>query len=74
VLLRVFLELNPKPPVNIEEAMEIATIEYPAYLYNTDDVKITLVDNRRYTMRDIGKLDDRVTNLETLTSLSLLGT
>ena len=64
--------LNPKPPVNIEEAMEIATLEYPAYLYNTDDVKITLVDNRRYTMRDIGKLDDRVTNLETLTSLSLL--
>ena len=64
--------INPKPPVNIEEAMEIATIEYPAYLYDTDDVKITLVDNRRYTMRDIGKLDDRVTNLETLTSLSLL--
>ena len=64
--------LNPKPPVNIEEAMEIATLEYPAYLYNTDDVKITLVDNRRYTMRDIGKLDDRVANLETLTSLSLL--
>ena len=64
--------LNPKAPVNVEEAMEIATIEYPAYLYNTDDAKITLVDNRRYTMRDIGKIDDRVTNLETLTSLSLL--
>jgi hypothetical protein len=64
--------LNPKPPVNVEEAMDIATIEYPAYLYNPDDAKITLVDNRRYTMRDIGKIDDRVTNLETLTSLSLL--
>ena len=63
---------NPKPPVNVEEAMDIATIEYPAYLYNPDDAKITLVDNRRYTMRDIGKIDDRVTNLETLTSLSLL--
>jgi hypothetical protein len=64
--------LNPKPPVNVEEAMDIATIQYPAYLYNPDDAKITLVDNRRYTMRDIGKIDDRVTNLETLTSLSLL--
>ena len=64
--------LNPKVPVNVEEAMDIATIEYPAYLYNPDDAKITLVDNRRYTMRDIGKIDDRVTNLETLTSLSLL--
>ena len=64
--------LNPKAPVNVEEAMDIATIQYPAYLYNPDDAKITLVDNRRYTMRDIGKIDDRVTNLETLTSLSLL--
>ena len=63
---------NPKPPTNVEEAMDIATIEYPAYLYNPDDAKITLVDNRRYTMRDIGKIDDRVSNLETLTSLSLL--
>ena len=63
---------NPVPPVNIEEAMEIATISYPAYLYNTDDVKISIVDNRRYTMRDIGKLEDRIENLETLTSLSLL--
>ena len=63
---------NPKPPVNVEEAMDIATLEYPAYLFNTDDVKITLVDNRRYTMRDIGKLEDRIENLEVLTSLSLL--
>jgi len=63
---------NPKAPLNVEEAMDIATIKYPAYLYNPDDAVITLVDNRRYTMRDIGKIDDRVTNLETLTSLSLL--
>ena len=64
--------LNPKAPTNVEEAMDIATIEYPAYLYNTDDAVIKLVDNRRYTMRDIGKIDDRVSTLETLTSLSLL--
>ena len=63
---------NPKSPFNSEEAMDIATIEYPAYLYNTDDVKISLVDNRRYTMRDIGKLEDRIENLEIVTSLSLL--
>ena len=52
--------------------MDIATIELPAYLYNTDDAKITVVDNRRYTMRDIGKLEDRIENLEVVTSLSLL--
>ena len=63
---------DPKAPFNAEEAMDIATIEYPAYLYHTDDVKINLVDNRRYTMRDIGKLEDRIETLETVTSLSLL--
>ena len=64
--------LNPKLPVNVEEAMDLATIELPAYLYNTKDAKITFVDNRRYTMRDIGKIDSRVSTLETLTSLTLL--
>jgi hypothetical protein len=64
---------NPKPPENAEFAMEIATITMPAYLYNPrKDVKITLVDNRRYTMRDIGKLEDRIENLEIVTSLTLL--
>jgi len=64
--------VNPKPPSNVDSAMEIATIELPAYLYDVKDAKITITDNRRYTMRDIGKIEDRVETLETLTSLSLL--
>ena len=52
--------------------MHIATIHLPAYLYDVKDAKVTLIDNKRYTMRDIGKLDDRISNLETVTSLSLL--
>ena len=52
--------------------MELATIILPPYLYNPDNVGIELVDNRRYTMRDIGKLEDRIENLERTTSLSLL--
>ena len=63
---------DPKDPVNVEEAMDIASIDLPAYLYNPSDAKITLVDNKRYTMRDIGKLEDRIENLEVVTSLSLL--
>ena len=50
----------------------MATIQLPAYLFDPSDATITLLDNRRYTMRDIGQLEDRVENLETLTSLSLL--
>ena len=63
---------NPVIPADIETAMTIATIEVPAYLYDTKDAVITVVDNRRYTMRDIGDLEDRIENLEELTSLSLL--
>jgi hypothetical protein len=52
--------------------MDIARIELPAYLYDVDDAKVTVVDNKRYTMRDIGKLEDRIDHLEDVTSLSLL--
>jgi len=66
--------VEPKAPSNKnpDGLMDLATITLPAYLYNPDDAQISLVDNRRYTMRDIGKLEDRIENLETLTSLSLL--
>ena len=63
---------NPVTPEDIESGMTLATLEMPAYLYDVNDVKITVVDNRRFTMRDIGKIEDRVSNLETVTSLSLL--
>ena len=52
--------------------MQIATITLPAYLYDVQDALIKAVDNKRYTMRDIGKLEDRIENLEVVTSLSLL--
>ena len=50
-----------------EAAMEIAQITYPPYLYNVDDAQIAIIDNRRYTMRDIGGLEQRIENLEETT-------
>jgi len=64
--------LSPKAPPIIENAMEIATIELPAYLYDPDDAIVKVVDNVRYTMRDIGLLEGRIDVLEQTTSLSLL--
>ena len=62
---------NPAPPSNISDAMEIAEIDLPPYLYNpVTEPQIRLRDNRRFTMRDIGALEKRIENLETLTSLS----
>ena len=63
--------INPVAPENDPTAMNLATIELPAYLYDTDDAVVTTVDNRRYTMRDIGALEDRIETLEEVT-LSLL--
>jgi hypothetical protein len=63
---------NPKPPTKKGEFLELGTIEYPAYLYSASDADIILTDNRRYTMRDIGIIEDRVENLERITTLSLL--
>ena len=65
-------DVNPKEPTNVEGAMDIATIHLPGYLYDPNDATIVIKDNRRYTMRDIGKIEDRVENLEITTSLSLL--
>ena len=64
---------SPKSPVNDDNTvMEIATINLPPYLYAPQSAIISQKDNRRYTMRDIGKLESRISNLEELTSLSLL--
>ena len=63
---------DPKAPNKNDAVMEIATIKLPPYLYNPSDAVLSLVDNRRYTMRDIGLIEDRVENLERVTSLSLL--
>ena len=52
--------------------MLLATINMPSYTLATDDVEIEKEDNRRYTMRDIGRLENRLKNVEYYTQLSLL--
>ena len=55
----------PQAPVLSDDAMLLAEISYPPYLYDAGrDPQITLKDNRRYTMRDIGKIANRVDNLK----------
>ena len=63
---------NPTLPDQAETAMELARIEYPPYVFDMNDVKVIQIDNKRYTMKDIGRLEDRIENLEEITSLSLL--
>ena len=62
----------PQLPETSEAALELARIEYPPYVYDINDIKIITLDNRRYTMRDIGVLENRIETLEEVTSLSRL--
>ena len=64
---------KPAPPTEFGDAMEVAQITLPPYLYDPiTGPSIKLYDNRRFTMRDIGKLEKRVDNLEVMTSLTAL--
>jgi hypothetical protein len=64
--------INPIIPSDKQDTMNLYLLSEPAYVANTSDVTVTYFNNRRYTMRDIGSLDSRITNLEYYTSLSLL--
>lgn len=66
--------LAPKAPNQLDSALEVATIYYPAYLYNVKDVRVSLSTHKRYTMKDISRLEDRLSNVEYYSSLSLLET
>jgi hypothetical protein len=71
-LIKGVSSLNPKAPSSIDDSMDIAIIEFPAYLYSPTDSVVRLTNNKRYTMRDIESLENRIENLEIASSLSLL--
>ena len=64
--------LNPSKPEIIDDAIALAYVYIPAFTKTNKDVRVIPVDNRRYTMRDIGKLEKRIERLEYYTSLSIL--
>ena len=64
----------PKAPVHNQGAFQVATIKYPPYVRHASEVLTKTVPHKRYTMRDIGSLENRIKNLENYTTLSLLET
>ena len=64
--------VEPIEPEGIADAMLLYKMFVPAFTFNTADIKITPQDNRRYTMRDIGRIEKRLENVEYYTQLSLL--
>ena len=63
---------NPQPPEDRKDSISLYQLNLSAYVFDLNDITPKLVENRRYTMKDIAKLDKRIKNLEYYTSLSLL--
>ena len=63
--------LTPKLPEPRPNAMMLYKVYIPAYTFSYRDVKISKIENKRYTMRDIGKLESRIDKLEYYSILSL---
>jgi len=65
-------DLEPQKPEDLENATHLYTLFIPSFTLSPEEVNITRIDNRRFTMRDIGKLEKRIENVEYYTQLSLL--
>ena len=59
----------PEQPAN---SMKLGSLVIPAFTYTPNSVPIRREKNQRFTMKDIGKLKNRISNLEYYTHLSLL--
>ncbi len=63
---------SPSIPDDLPDAMTLYTFGLPAYTASKTDVQSTYFEHKRYTMRDIGKIERRVERVEYYTALSLL--
>lgn len=59
-------------PASVPGTLDLAIIEISPYPSTPITVTIEPQKNRRYTMKDIGKIEDRVNRLEYYTTLNLL--
>lgn len=64
--------ITPDIPNDLENAMTLYRVQLPAYTFSPVDVEIQLIDNKNFTMQDIGKLERRIETLEYFSALTLL--
>lgn len=63
-------DLKPVEPNTPTGSLKLDIVKVPAYTFNASDVTIDKIKNRGYTMRAIGKIEDRVAKLEDYVLLS----
>ena len=64
--------LKPDVPKIPDGTMRLYDLFVPAYTEDLSAIKVRMTDNKRYTMRDIGKIEKRVETVEYYVSLSML--
>ena len=65
---------NPREPEIPTSSLALYKFKLNPYTFDSSDLTSSFVSNKRFTMKDIGKIEERVTNLYELTTLSLLET
>lgn len=65
---------EPEEPNSPQDCMDLYRFYIEPFTFSADNLSIRTekIENKRYTMRDINKLEDRIKNLEYYTSLNLL--
>ena len=63
---------TPVYPKDLDDAMKLAILNIPAYTFEPSDINITKIKTQRFTMKDIGRIKNRLEAVERLTALSLL--
>ena len=63
---------NPQMPTEVSDAIEVATITLPPYVCDVSAISVNYLQHKRYQMKDISRLEDRIKNLESFTTLNLL--
>jgi hypothetical protein len=64
--------LDPVDPEDPDGVMVLYTLYIPPYTFRVSDVQAEKVNNRRYTMKDIGNIETRLSNVEYYVTLNLL--
>jgi len=72
--IRGVASVTPNVPADPAMGMVLYNISIEPYTFGTTNSSVIIepVENKRYTMRDIGKLETRINNLEYYTSLSMV--
>lgn len=65
-------DLNPRFPTTPDNSMTLYNIRMNANTLNESDVNSTFIENKRFTMSDIARLEKRIDRLEETTTLNQL--